>query len=95
MTASTWPGATVAPGSTASRPNVPSAGELRVATARAVTVAGASTTSVTSPRPAVPSPTSSESSEQDAAVTSSTAIIMKAATTDGGRRTRAMVVRPT
>jgi hypothetical protein len=47
MTASTAPLATVEPGSAASEAMVPSAGAVSVATARAVTDAGTSTTSTT------------------------------------------------
>ena len=66
MTATTVSRATVAPGATASEASVPSAGAVRVATARAVTDAGASTISVTLARRTSPTAMPSSVGEHDA-----------------------------
>jgi hypothetical protein len=57
MIATIWPAVTLWPGVTIRAARVPAEGAVSVATALALTVAEASTTSVTSPRSAAPSPT--------------------------------------
>ena len=92
MTAITWPAVTLWPGVTSKAPRVPAEGAVSVAAARAVTVADASTTSVTLPRSAVPRPTGCELPEH-AEAPSISRVATAVNATRGARRTPPIVAR--
>src|SRR5205814_571237 len=92
MPASTCPATTGWPGVTRSAARVPSAGALSVATARAVTVADESTTSVTSARLALPTATPDGEAEHEAAA-STTNPIAPSSTPRTARGVRVAAVR--
>src|SRR5690348_4769148 len=93
MTATTWPGCTVAPGETARVATVPAAGAVSVATALAVMVAEESTISVTSLRAALPTLTAPDDPVHAATPKLTSAAVTPTNAARGARRMSTIVTR--